>query len=445
MYKHQHNGSIPVLSGDEESKSVTRRNLSPQDAQLDALRSTIAELASAVGSLKGVALKQQSEVSASEAPERHSKTSSTVSTTTVPQPIARSEISSTAPPSPSKPVMMALLPGPDPLMMPLYPEDVSLIGESRRATHQNTRSVTQAVFYVEIFKVEGVTSKNTSMCNGQAIWVSDGPVGGLENCKAVCSGNSGCAYITYFSADYCRTYDKESCDSAVAQTYQDQKNGTITSAIYEKRDASPAGYTMMADAVTSCPEGQTISTEEECDFAFTSIKGRFQMVSSAGIQVGSFARVPVGCSVQYNASVEDNAPYFKQGDQTPYFNTAATSDNTLVSDGAFRVVCQQVNRYFGPILEVGPPGPPGPTGKQGPPGTREGPAGAEGAAGISGDKGPPGPPGKNGSVGKKGPPQKAGVPEGAVSIYVLGGVVAAHVMITGVAFCVLKAKQTKSV
>jgi hypothetical protein len=317
-------------------------------------------------------------------------------------------------------------------------EDGSLIGESAKTSGAESNPLSD--FYVQSHDVAQIHSKNHSMCGGEAIWASEDKVGGLEECKKICSGNGGCKYITYFSNDYCRTYDQFACDDAVTQSFGDDK---IHSWIFEKKIASRSGYTMMAEKVENCPSGQEIRTPEECRIAYGALKDRYSLSTTMDVEVGNFERLPLMCSVQYNASVDDNLPIFKEGEQVAYFNKAPWTNNELVQDGVMRVLCQQVNRYFGDLPEAGPPGVKGPQGPPGPRGTREGEYGPDGPQGEKGPPGPPGPPGFVGDQGQKGAMQAEGA-EGAVSIFFLVGVIVVHAIVTGTAFVFFKGKHTNN-
>jgi hypothetical protein len=429
------NDSVPILTGDQEQKATATTTQSPRDAQIDALRSTIADLASAVGSLKG-AFKQQASTEDRQAAPVSKTISATAKKHIDLQPVSASPVP--APADPLKPRSIPLLPGPMAIASASDVEDGSLIGESASSFQASSHPLGD--YYVEIHQVTQANSENHSMCAGDAIWASEDKVGGLAECESICSGNGGCKYITYFSNDFCRTYDQEACDSAITQSYED---GKITSHMYEKKTASRSGYTMMGEKIENCPTNQEIRTQEECKIAYQAIRERYGLNTTMDMQVGSFERLPLMCSVQFNASVDDNLPLFKEGDRIAYFNTNSWSSNELVQDGVFRIVCQQANRFFGDVPEAGPPGVKGPQGPPGPRGTREGDMGPDGPVGEKGPPGPPGPPGFIGEQGPKGATQSPST-EGSVPIYYLAGVLVLHFIVTGTAFVIYKGKHTKN-
>lgn len=91
---------------------------------------------------------------------------------------------------------------------------------------------------------------------------------------------------------------------------------------------------------------------------------------------------------------------------------------------------------------AGPPGPPGPRGPIGAPG-ETGVPGDRGPTGYAGPTGPRGPNGTNGTDGERGPTQSNGVPASAAKMQYLFIVVGLHVVISFLAYQVLKMNEAK--
>lgn len=223
----------------------------------------------------------------------------------------------------------------------------------------------------------------------------------------------------------------------------------------------------MNEGVTSCPGGQQVTSMEECAIAYEAIKNRYHLdMGSSHMKTGAFDEgEPIGCSVMWNksepvgaeatpppANALDGTIFGAPGssasgydggwdpDQPPYWNTAETSSNSLVSSGEMRVLCSQVDRYSGEVAPGGPPGIQGEKGPPGPMGTIMGPYGETGRRGAPGPVGEKGPPGHIGKKGVKGPLQATGIPKATPKSWMLGVVVGVHcIMSYGVLF-VIQAK-----
>lgn len=93
----------------------------------------------------------------------------------------------------------------------------------------------------------------------------------------------------------------------------------------------------------------------------------------------------------------------------------------------------------------GPAGPPGPLGERGPPGNpgATGVEGARGETGVSGPHGPKGEPGINGVPGKKGPTQKSNMPKDPATVTIVLAVAGVHVVISMIAYMILKSNEMK--
>lgn len=93
----------------------------------------------------------------------------------------------------------------------------------------------------------------------------------------------------------------------------------------------------------------------------------------------------------------------------------------------------------------GPAGPPGPPGQRGVPGPKgdTGVEGNRGGTGGMGGEGPQGPMGINGTEGEPGPEQKEGAPVSGAKIELVLAVVGGHIVISAIAFVVLRANEAK--
>lgn len=112
------------------------------------------------------------------------------------------------------------------------------------------------------------------------------------------------------------------------------------------------------------------------------------------------------------------------------------------ADGTPCAPCAGADSIIGGGGPAGPPGPPGARGPLGPPGA----TGVEGARGETGPSGPPGErgePGIDGVPGKRGPTQKSLMPKDPATVTIVLAVAGLHVVISVLAYMVLKANEMK--
>jgi len=455
MYREKLNSTSPKAmvqaAASQEQNSSTK-------AELDALRSTIAELATAIGGLKVSTVKQEVAPSTTKPEMMRSH----VITDSGEPNAARNVHANRRAPVPTqapeestagRPAFAAagarsipLLPGPPPGAdaRPPPPGDDSLVAEGEGSQAEFMVGEGPGPYYVQIMQEAG----NRSQCGGQYIWKSEMNWGNLKQCQETCNDNGGCKFITWFSTEMCATFGEGECKEAIPTSAFVPKGVNldtlpeVNSSIWEKKQSSTSGYTLMNEGVAQCPGAQIITTQEECDVAYRAIKERYKLdPGTSKIQVGDFDEgEPIGCSVRVNATVQEGDLDPTAGDQPPYWNAMEESTNLKVFDGQFRVVCAQVSRYSGEAAEAGPVGPPGPKGPQGVNGTREGPYGKQGGRGLPGPAGEPGPPGLIGEMGHKGNKQKGGIPEGTAKLWVLGIVVALHGLCSFGALFIIQSK-----
>jgi len=348
-------------------------------------------------------------------------------------------------------VSIPLLPGAPAPEGAEFSEDDSLLADATGEGSQE-EFMSGKGFYKQIMKEVGVHAA----CDGKPIWGSTPGFGNVQSCQDVCNGNGGCKYITFTTSGMCFTFDQYNCISAKSLVIAGAEN--VNSSIYEKRESSKSGYTLMNSGVDQCPPEQQITSQEECMTAYGIISSRYKLnPGKTKMQVGAFEEgEPIGCSVMVNKSipveeeavVADNAldgtvfvtaaPASIAGavsqDQPAYWNTAETSNNAFVTSGEMRILCAKVSRFSGETAEPGPPGPEGGKGLPGPMGTVVGPFGPPGPRGEPGPHGVEGPVGLIGKMGHKGKKQKSGIPAGTAKSWMLAAVVVLH---CGLSYCVL--------
>jgi len=420
-------------------------------ADLESLRSTIADLAKAVG---GLTAKQTSAAPApskselirshviADVPSRGSGSTRSVFDVQESDDDAASEAQSSESGSHGIP----LLPG-TPADSEDDAGDDSLVAEGERS-HVQLAAPKKKPFYTRIFKEVG----DTIRCTGnKTIWKAPPGFGNLADCQDMCNKNGGCKFITWTTNQACATYGKYDCLSAKVQKIPEQIP-VFNSSIYEKKHPSSSGYTLMAAGVDKCPPSQMVMSQEECQVAYSMIEKRYNLNPGAdGMQVGTFDKgQPVGCSVMVNETKQLHAlsgTAFDSKDtakeQPAYWNNADTSSNTMVQDSQMRIVCSQVKRYTGEAAPAGPRGPPGPKGPRGPMGTVEGPIGAPGPTGPQGPAGESGPQGPIGKMGRKGEAQKSGMPSGVAKTSTLYVIVFVHAVMSFAVVFILRQKYGK--
>jgi len=425
--------------------------------EIDALRGAIAELASAVGGLKVLPAKQDAASSVphrEEAPKSH-----IISDAGEPRemashhplvrskPLARSELyprvqhAEVLPAAADKGAHgFPLLPGLPAGAGSLSSDDDSLVQSAQESQQEFMLAGEPGKhFYTQVMQDVG----DHGMCSGPALFKGDPGFGDFEKCKAACNENEHCKFLTFWTDNKCRTYTEYDClSTAIDTTNQNEANSTI----WERAAVSTSGYTLMNIGINSCPSGQMIQNEVECQTAYNLIKERYEFtVEDKKIHTGAFQDgEPIGCSVRVNATGSDSFNVSDAFGQPAYWNTATTSSDALVGTGEFRVVCQQVNRYSGEAAEKGPPGALGPAGPPGEPGTVEGPWGKEGPVGNPGPPGALGPPGHLGAIGRKGEKQQWILPEGVAKFSALTGMVALHLVVSCGALFVIKSRYGKA-
>lgn len=464
MVAHVGVNSVNLKTGSSKSMvqaATSQEQNSSTKAELDALRSTIAELASAVGGLKALTVKQDAAPSTTKPELMRSHVISDSGASgrgpTHPKPAESwtakamreaAEESAAGIPSfaDADAHNIPLLPGP-PIPGAVPFNDGSLVaegegsGEEFRISGDPNQSPLASPFYVQVMKEAG----NHVMCSGNLIWKSKPGAADLESCEQTCNDNGGCRFITFFTNDACATYGEWDCPATLDATIPELPD--VNSTIYEKKTPATSGYTLMAQGVPQCPSAQLITTPEECKLAYKAIKGRYDLdAGNMTMQIGDFADgEPVGCSVRVNKTLASNEFDPNAGDQPAYWNSADTSLNTLVDSGDFRVVCAQVSRYSGETAEAGVAGPPGVKGPIGPNGTVEGPHGREGPRGVPGPVGMPGPPGGIGGMGHKGKTQKSLIPASTAKTWQLAALVIIQGLVSFGALFTIKSKYGKSV
>ena len=94
-------------------------------------------------------------------------------------------------------------------------------------------------------------------------------------------------------------------------------------------------------STAACPSGTAALGRSECLPARQALatQGKFSYPAKRGLVEGSWPGVPVGCSVQYADEPADRYVSSNQ-DQSPHWNSAATSDNSRVASGEFRLICR---------------------------------------------------------------------------------------------------------
>jgi len=450
-----------------KSKSSSPKELDSSKAELDALRSTIAELTTAVGGLKFAEKsaappsttspqKVQSHI-ITDAADTHSASAQAQlhRTQTAPDLSTMGEQDGVPAFADAQAISMPLLPGPPPAFGAQPVDDGSLVSEGQgegSGAQLMLGSASGKGYYVQMYAEAGIHA----MCSGSKIWNSDPGWGDLAACKAQCDGNGGCKFITYFTNKLCATYGVNDCAATATKILKKSVNSTI----YEKKQSSTSGYTLMNTGVQQCPGAQQITSQAECQYAYKKIQSRFELADAKKtkekIRVGAFEDgEPVGCSVRFNATTTRTAEAQKafeasaiaaggksETSQVAFWNTAETSTNALVTSGVFRVVCAQVSRELpgAEKAEAGKPGPVGPKGPRGVKGTVEGPHGKPGPRGVPGPAGFVGETGLIGKKGHKGPTQKSSLPPGTAKVFVLAGAVVLHILLSCGVLFILKSK-----
>jgi hypothetical protein len=101
------------------------------------------------------------------------------------------------------------------------------------------------------------------------------------------------------------------------------------------------GYALASQSAT-CPPDTVAPIDSQCWSAYQAVKAQdsatFSYNAKRELVNGTWGNVPVGCSVQY-ADGQDLYVSTNQ-DQSPHWNNAASSDNTRLNSGEFRLLCR---------------------------------------------------------------------------------------------------------
>ena len=106
----------------------------------------------------------------------------------------------------------------------------------------------------------------------------------------------------------------------------------------ELRTICQMAYRLHTTKQAKCPPGSAIISPRECWDALVELQGHFDHRPKRQLVKGHWdasVGVPVGCSIQYEGSYVN---YHK--DQSPQWNTTASSSGHRATSGEFRLLCK---------------------------------------------------------------------------------------------------------